>query len=93
MMTTTTDRKMFAPLWRGQALSPEAKLVAMLRIYEAGATVAGLSNELGCAGLAVGSRAALEKRVGELLDELEQGGGVERTPDGRYRATREVRST
>ena len=87
-MTAAGDRKMFAPLWRGAAISPEAKLVAILNVHEAGATAAGLADELAVAGLTVGTRAPLVKRVGELLDDLEQAGRVERIPDGRYRVVR-----
>jgi hypothetical protein len=82
------DRKMFAPLRRGEAVSPEAKVVAMLRAHGTGMTAATLADELGAAGLAIGTRASLRARVTELLDELEQGGRVERIPDGRYRPVR-----
>ena len=79
---------MFAPLRRSDAISPEAKLVAVLKFHEAGATAATLATELVSAGLVVGTRAPVVKRVGELLDELEAAGRVERIPDGRYRAVR-----
>ncbi len=82
------DRKMFAPLWRGTAVSPEGKLLALLKIHAAGATATGLANQLMAAGLAVGPRDPIARRVRELLAELEQAGHVERIPDGRYRATR-----
>lgn len=85
-MSAWDDRKMFSPLRRGDAVSPEAKIVAILRLHQAGATAAALANELGCAGLAVGPRASVAKRVAELLDELERAGTIERIPDGRYRA-------
>jgi hypothetical protein len=84
----TDDRRMFAPLRRGDAISPEAKLVAVLKAHEAGATAAALANELLCAGLAVGAKAPVTKRVEELLGDLEQSSRVERLPDGRYRAVR-----
>lgn len=79
---------MFAPMRRSDAVSPEAKLVAVLRFHEAGATATTLAAALVSAGLVVGPRAPVVKRVGELLDELEQAGRVERIPDGRYRAAR-----
>ena len=85
---TTDDHRMFAPLRRGDAISPEAKLVAVLRAHEVGATAATLANELLCAGLAVGAKAPVTKRVGEMLGDLEQAARVERIPDGRYRAVR-----
>ena len=88
-MTAAGDRKMFAPLRRGDAISTEAKLVAMLKDHEAGATASALANGLACAVLAVGARGSLVRRVGELLDDLEQAGRIERIPDGRYRAVRE----
>jgi hypothetical protein len=84
----TDDRRMFAPLRRGDAISPEAKLVAVLKTHEAGATAAALANELLCAGLAVGAKAPVTKRVEQLLDDLEHAARVERIPDGRYRAVR-----
>lgn len=87
-MTAGADRRMFAPLRRGDAISPEAKLVAALQAHTAGATAAALADELLCAGLALGTRAPVTKRIGELLDDLEQAGRVERIPDGRYRAVR-----
>ena len=40
------------------------------------------------AGFAVGTRVLLTKRVGELLENLEEAGRVERIPDGRYRTVR-----
>ena len=79
---------MFAPLWRADAISPEAKLVALLTSHQAGATAAVLASDLAGAGLVVGSRAPIVKRVGELLDDLERAGQVERVPDGRYRTVR-----
>ncbi len=86
------DRKMFAPLRRGEAVSPEGKVFSLLAAYEAGATAATLADALGAAGLVVGTRAPVRKRVAELLDEMEQAGRVERIPDGRYRAVRAARA-
>src|SRR5947207_2481349 len=85
------DRKMFAPLRRGEAVSPEGKLFALLAAYDAGATAAALADALATAGLAVGTRAPVRKRVAEILDEMEQAGRVERIPDGRYRTVRSAR--
>jgi hypothetical protein len=82
------DRKMFAPLWRGDAISPEGKLLAILAVHEAGATAATLASELVAAGLVVGARSPVVKRVEELLSELHQAGRVTRIRDGRYRAPR-----
>ncbi len=87
-MTVTNDRRMFAPLRRGEAVSPEMKLVYVLSGYHAGATAAGLAGEMLRSGLAIGTELPVTKRVGELLQELEQAGKVERIPDGRYRAVR-----
>ena len=87
-MTTPDDRRMFAPLRRGDAISPEAKLVDVLSAHAAGATAAALANELLCAGLAVGGKTPVTKRVEQLLDDLEHAARVERIPDGRYRAVR-----
>jgi hypothetical protein len=36
-------------------------------------------------------RAPVTKRIGEMLDELEQAARVERIPDGRYRVVRTPR--
>ena len=85
------DRKMFAPLRRGELMSPEGKVFEFLAAYEVGATAAALADALGLAGLTVGARAPVRKRVAELLDEMDQAGRVERIPDGRYRAVRTVR--
>ena len=82
------DRRMFAPLRRGMAISPEAKLIEILRGHEVGATAAGLAVELISSGLAVGTKQPVTKRVSELLDDLEHAARVERIPDGRYRVTR-----
>ena len=79
------DRKMFAPMRRGDIVSPEAKLMAVLSAHEAGKTAAALAEELVHAGLVIGTKAPVTKRVAELLVSLEQHGRVERIPDGRYR--------
>jgi hypothetical protein len=85
MMTDGDDWKMFAPLRRGEPISPQAKVVAVLKTHAAGATAATLADELLQTGFVIGMRIAVTKRIGELLDELEQGARVERIPDGRYR--------
>lgn len=82
------DRKMFAPLRRREAVSPEALLVEVLQGHETGATAAALADEFLCAGLALGARRPVTNRIAELLDDLEQAQKVERIPDGRYRAVR-----
>jgi hypothetical protein len=87
-MSVPDDRKMFAPLRRAQMISPELKLVALLTRHQAGATAEVLANDLASAGMVVGSRAPIIKRIGELLDDLERAGQVERVPDGRYRTIR-----
>lgn len=87
----TNDRKMFAPVLRGEALSIEAKLYQVLRSYDAGATAARLAEEFVRSGLAIGSRAPITKRIMELLEELERGATVERIPDGRYRVVKTTR--
>jgi hypothetical protein len=87
-MTAPDDRRMFAPLRRGEAMSPETRLVLVLRGHHAGATAAALADEMLRAGLAIGTEPPVTKRVAELLRELEQAGKVERIPDGRYRAVR-----
>lgn len=80
---------MFAPLLRGQARSPEAEVCAVLGACEAGAaTAARLADQLLRSGRAIGLRAAVTERVGELLDELERLALVERVPDGRYRVVK-----
>jgi hypothetical protein len=84
-MTVPNDRKMFAPLRRAELISPEMKLVALLTGHQAGATAQRLADDFAAAGLVVGSRTPIVKRIAELLDELEQAGRVERVPDGRYR--------
>jgi len=87
-MSVPADRKMFAPLWRTQMISPELKLVALLMRHQAGATAEVLANDLASAGMVIGSRTPIIKRIGELLDDLERAGQVERIPDGRYRPVR-----
>jgi len=87
-MSVPDDRKMFAPLRRAQMISPELKLVALLMGHQGGATASILTDELAAAGMVVGSRAPIVKRIRELLDDLERSGRVERVPDGRYRAVR-----
>ena len=86
-----SDRKMFAPLRHREAMSPESKLCSILGGYISGSIPSDLADALVLGGLAVGTRALVTKRVGEMLDNLQQEGKVERTPDGRYRAVRPVR--
>jgi hypothetical protein len=86
MIAITEDRKMFAPMRQREAIAPEDKIHAILGRYEGGKVPAALARELAVSGLVVGTRALLTKRVGEMLDSLEQAGRAERTPDGRYRA-------
>jgi hypothetical protein len=87
-MSTESDRRMFAPLRRGEGMSVETQLVAIVGRHTAGVTPAGLASELFAAQLAVGTKAPVTKRIAELLDEMEQAALVERIPDGRYRAVR-----
>jgi hypothetical protein len=87
------DWRMFAPLRRGEPISPHAKVVAVLKTHEAGVTAAALADELLQTGSVIGMRAPVTKRIGELLDELEQAARVERIPDGRYRVVRAPRVT
>jgi hypothetical protein len=87
-MRDRDDWKMFAPLRRGEPITPQAKVVAVLKTHAAGFTVAALAAELLQTGSVVGTREPVTRRIGELLDELEQAARVERIPDGRYRATR-----
>jgi hypothetical protein len=79
---------MFAPLRRGEPISPPAKVVDVLKTHPAGATAAALADELLQTGFVLGRRASVAKRIGELLDQLEEGARVERIPDGRYRVVR-----
>lgn len=87
-MTPVPDHKMFAPLRRREAVSPEAMVVEVLQAHAAGATAATLADELLCAGLVLGGRRPVTDRISELLADLEQAHRVERIPDGRYRAVR-----
>jgi hypothetical protein len=88
MMRDHDDWKMFAPLRRGEPLSPHAKVIAVLKTHAVGVTAAALADELLQAGSVLGARAAVARRIGELLDELEQAARVERVPDGRYRVVK-----
>jgi hypothetical protein len=85
------DRKMFAPIFRGPARSPESEVYAVLGACGAGATAAGLADGLLRSGLAVGLKASVTKRVAELLDDLERAARIERIPDGRYRVVKAKR--
>ena len=91
-MTDISDRKMFAPLRRREAIAPYAKLFAVLQTHQAGMIAASLADALVHGGVVTGTRSLLVRRVGEILDELEQAGKVERIPDGRYRAVRGIKS-
>jgi hypothetical protein len=82
------DRKMFAPLRNRESISLEAKLLTILSHYAAGTIAARLAEGLVRAGLAVGTRGHVTRRVGEILGNLEEAGRVERTADGRFRAVR-----
>jgi hypothetical protein len=90
-MMPSDDRRMFAPLRYGEPISPENKVVAVLAGHEAGATIGALADTLLRMGVAIGSRAQVTTRIGELLDELERTARVERIPDGRYRVVRSRR--
>jgi hypothetical protein len=79
------DRKMFAPLLRGEARSPEAQVCAVLGGYQPGATAARLADQLLRLGYVVGLKASVTRRIEGLLEELERAARVERIPDGRYR--------
>lgn len=79
---------MFAPLRRGDPISPQAKLMDVLKAHAAGATAATLADELLRAGSVLGLRPAVARRVAGLLDELEQAARVERIPDGRFRVVK-----
>lgn len=85
------DRKMFAPVFRGPARSPEAEVYAALGGYDAGATAAAVADGLLRARLAVGLKASVTKRVIEMLEDLERAQRIERIPDGRYRVIRSKR--
>lgn len=91
-MTSPGDRKMFAPLRRRESVTPESKVCTILLGYEAGTVATHLADALVHGGFAVGTRALVTKRVGEMLESLEEAGRVERIPDGRYRAVRPRRS-
>jgi hypothetical protein len=86
-----SDRKVFAPMFRGEPRSPETHIWTFLGTYEAGATAARLADGLLQSGLAVGLKASVTKRVTELLEELERAARVERIPDGRYRVVKAKR--
>jgi hypothetical protein len=86
MMNDDNDRKMFAPLRNREAISPTNKLFNMLTAHESAVTAAVLAERLVTTGFAVGTKVPVTKRIGELLDEMEEAGRVERVPDGRYRA-------
>jgi len=79
------DRKMFAPIFRGPARSPETEVCAALGTFGVGATAAVLAEGLVRSGVAIGSRDSVARRVAELLEDLERAARVERIPDGRYR--------
>jgi hypothetical protein len=79
---------MFAPLRRGDPISPQAKVMAVLEAHAVGVTAAALADELLRTRSVIGTRGPVTKRIGEMLDELEQAARVERIPDGRYRAVR-----
>jgi hypothetical protein len=89
-MNMPNDKKMFAPLRHRESISPEAKLCAILDA-EGGSIAADLANRLVHGGFAVGTRELVARRVGEMLESLEEAGKVERIPDGRYRAVRKAR--
>lgn len=85
------DRKMFAPMYRREARSTESQLCDVLHRFGGGTTAARLADELVRMGLAIGRRAAVASRVGELLQDLEHAARVERVPDGRYRLVKTAR--
>lgn len=85
------DRKMFAPIFRGPARSPEAEVYAVLGAYDAGATASALADGLIRSRLAIGLKASVTKRVAEMLEDLERAQRIERIPDGRYRVVRSKR--
>jgi hypothetical protein len=90
-MMADIDRKMFAPLRNREAMSPTSKLFALLSTHESATTATVLAERLVGSGLAVGTRAPVIKRIGELLEEMEEAGRIERVPDGRYRVVRPAR--
>jgi len=79
------DRKMFSPVYRDSGRSPETELCDALVGCGAGATAAGLADQLARRGRVIGTRAAVTRRVAELLEHLETESRVERIADGRYR--------
>jgi hypothetical protein len=85
------DRKMFAPVFRGPARSPEAQVYDVLGACGAGATAAALADGLLRSGLAVGLKESVTRRVAELLEDLERAARIERIPDGRYRVVKAKR--
>ena len=85
------DRKMFAPIFRGPARSPESEVYAALGSCQVGATAATLADGMIRSRLAVGPKASVTKRVAELLDDLERASRIERIPDGRYRVVKPSR--
>ena len=87
-MKERSDWKMFAPLRRGEPLSPHGKVMAVLKTHVVGASAAVLADELLQTGSVLGTKAAVAKRVGELLVELVQAAHVEQIPDGRYRVVK-----
>jgi hypothetical protein len=89
-MTTPNDKKMFAPLRHRESITPEAKLCALLG-SDGGHIAEDLAESLVHGGFAVGTRALIVQRIGEMLEGLEEAGKVERTPDGRYRSVRRGR--
>ena len=91
-MPAADDRKMFAPLRRRETISPEAKVLVVLRGYEAGTIAADLADALVHTGVATGTRSLVVRRIAEILETLEVAGKVERIPDGRYRVVAGVKS-
>lgn len=86
------DRKMFAPLFRGEARSPETQVCAVLGGCQPGATAARLADELLRLGYVIGLKASVTKRIEGLLEDLERAARVERIPDGRYRVVKAKRA-
>jgi len=86
------DRKMFAPLLRGEARSVEDQVCAVLGAHPAGVTASGLADELLRLGYAVGLKAPVTERIEGLLEGLQRAEWVERIPDGRYRVVAAART-
>ena len=86
------DRKMFAPLFRGEARSVEDQVCAVLGAHPAGVTASGLADELLRLEYAVGLKGPVRERIEGLLRELERAEWVERIPDGRYRVVAAART-